>query len=167
VSGVKSYRQARAFHRVVRWTASTRPMARIYGVIQQPLDQLVYRSSRGRTTATAWLAGMKVTMLTTTGARTGLPRTVPVLGLPDGPETIVIASNYGRPHHPAWYHNLKADPHATIVVDGVSSEVVAHELQGSERDRDYHRAEEMFPGFTRYGRWASHRTIPVLRLRPR
>ena len=90
-----------------------------------------------------------------------------MLGLADGPETIVIASNYGRPHHPSWYHNLRADPHATIEVDGVRQDVVARELHGAERDRDYRRAEELFPGFTCYGRWASDRTIPVLRLRSR
>jgi len=85
--------------------------------------------------------------------------------LPDGQDTIVIASNYGRPHHPSWYHNLRADPHATIVVDGVRRDVVAHELHGAERDRDFRRGEKMFPGFTRYRGWASNRTIPVLRLR--
>lgn len=164
---MKLYRQAKPLHRMVRGTAATRPMAKLYGVIQHPLDELVYRLSHGGTTATSWLAGVKITMLTTTGARTGLPRTTPVLGLPDGQETIVIASNYGRRRNPSWYYNLRADPQATIVVDGVSREVVAHELQGAERDRDYRRGEEVFPGFTRYRRWASNRTIPVLRLRPR
>lgn len=142
-------------------------MAVVYSVIQQPLDELVYRLSHGGTTASSWLAGVKITMLITTGAKTGLPRTTPVLGLPDGPDTIVIASNYGRSRHPSWYYNLRADPHATIVVDGVSREVTAYELRGAERDRDYLRGEEMFPGFSRYGRWAANRTIPVLRLRPR
>ncbi|MFI6678140.1 nitroreductase family deazaflavin-dependent oxidoreductase [Kribbella sp. NPDC050470] len=141
-------------------------MARFYGVIQPPLDRLVYRLSHGRTSATAWLAGLPITMLTTTGARTGLPRTTPLLGLPDGEEIILIASNYGRPGHPAWYYNLRADQHATIVVDGQSREVVAYELHGAERERDYRRGEEVFPGFTRYRRWAADRTIPVLRLRP-
>ncbi len=142
-------------------------MARVYGIIQHPLDDLVYRLSHGRTSVTSWLAGVKVTMLTTTGARTGQPRTTPLLGLPDGDDVIVIASNYGRPHNPSWYHNLRADPHASVVVDGVRREVVAHELQGAERDRDFRRLEELFPGFRRYSGWASHRTIPVLRLRPR
>lgn len=142
-------------------------MAKVYGVIQQPLDELVYRLSHGGTTASSWLAGVRITMLTTTGARTGMARTTPVLGLPDGPDTIVIASNYGRPRNPSWYYNLRADPHATIVVDGVSREVVAHEVRGAERELEYRRGEELFPGFTRYGRWASNRTIPVLRLRPR
>jgi deazaflavin-dependent oxidoreductase (nitroreductase family) len=164
---MKSYRQAGCLHRIVRRTAATRPMARLYGVIQQPLDRLVYRLTGGAATATSWLAGVEITMLTTTGARTARPRTLPVLGVPDGDATILIASNFGRPRNPCWYHNLRADPRATIVAGGVRREVVAHELRGAERDRGYRRGEEIFPGFTRYRRWAPHRQIPVLRLEPR
>jgi deazaflavin-dependent oxidoreductase (nitroreductase family) len=93
-------------------------------------------------------------------------RTVPVLGLPDGEDTIVIASNFGRPHNPAWYYNLRANPNATIVVDGVRREVVARELSGSDREREYQRGEEIFPAFTHYLHWATNRKIPVLRLEP-
>ena len=113
-----SYRQARRLHSVVRRTAATRPMAKLFSVIQQPIDQLIYRLSRRRTTASEWLSGLEIAMLTTTGARTGIPRTVPVLPLPDGDRTILIASNFGRTHHPSWYHNLRADPNATIVLGG-------------------------------------------------
>ena len=56
-------------------------MARLYARIQQPTDTLTYRLSRGSTTLSSWLAGVQLVMLTTTGARTGLPRTLPVLGL--------------------------------------------------------------------------------------
>jgi deazaflavin-dependent oxidoreductase (nitroreductase family) len=141
-------------------------MAKIYGVIQQPLDRLVYRLTRRRTTASSWLAGVEITMLTTTGARSGQPRTLPVLGLPDGEEMIVIASNFGRPRNPSWYYNLRANPHATILFDGASRDVVARELTGAERERDYQRGEEIYPGFTHYARWAANRRIPVLRLEP-
>jgi F420H(2)-dependent quinone reductase len=93
-------------------------------------------------------------------------RTVPVLGLPDGEDTIVIASNFGRPHNPAWYYSLRANPNATIVVDGVRREVVARELSGSDREREYQRGEEIIPAFTHYRHWATNRKIPVLRLEP-
>jgi deazaflavin-dependent oxidoreductase (nitroreductase family) len=141
-------------------------MARFYGVIQQPFDRLVYRLTGGATTATSWLAGVDITMLTTTGARTAEPRTLPVLGLPDGDDTILIASNFGRPRNPSWYHNLCANPRATIVVDGVRREVVARELGGAERERGYRRGEEIFPGFIHYRRWTPDRQIPVLKLEP-
>jgi deazaflavin-dependent oxidoreductase (nitroreductase family) len=163
---MESYRRARRFHRVVRRTAATRPMAKLYGVIQQPLDRLVYRLTSGMTTASSWLAGVEITMLTTTGAKTGRRRTLPVLGLPDGEDTIVIASNFGRARNPSWYHNLRANPRATIVVAGVSREVVVRELSGSDREHGYRRGEAIFPGFTHYRRWAKDRQIPVLRLEP-
>jgi deazaflavin-dependent oxidoreductase (nitroreductase family) len=163
---MESYRRARPFHRLVRRTAALRPMARIYGVIQQPLDQVVYRLTAGATTASSWLAGVEITVLTTTGARTGKRRALPVLGVPDGEDTIVIASNFGRPRNPAWYHNLRANPHATIVRGGNRRDVIARELTGSERERGYRRGEEIFPGFTHYPRWAKDRQIPVLRLEP-
>ena len=141
-------------------------MARVFGVVQQPLDRFVYRLTRGRTTASSWLAGVEITMLTTTGAKSGLPRTLPILGLADGDAVILIASNFGRPQNPSWYHNLRANPRATVVVDGIARELVARELSGEERDRGYRRGEEIFPGFTHYERWAANREIPVLRLEP-
>ena len=163
---MESYRQSRPFHRLVRRTAATRLMAKIYGLIQQPLDRFVYRLTDGATTASSWLAGVEITMLTTTGAKTGRPRTLPLLGLGDGDDTILIASNFGRPHNPSWYHNLRTNPRATIVVGDISREVVAYELSGSERERNYRRGEEIYPGFTHYRRWAASRQIPVLRLKP-
>jgi deazaflavin-dependent oxidoreductase (nitroreductase family) len=164
---MESYRRSRPLHRLVRRTAATRPMAKVYGVIQEPLDRLVYRLTGGRTTASSWLAGVKIAMLTTTGAKTGKTRTLPVLGVPDGDSIILIASNFGRPRNPAWYHNLRTNPAATIVIGGASRAVVARELRGPERERGYRRGEEIFPGFTHYPRWAQGRQIPVLRLEPR
>jgi deazaflavin-dependent oxidoreductase (nitroreductase family) len=163
---MRNYRQSRPLHRVVRRTAGTRLVAKLYGVIQEPIDRLVYRLTRGRTTASSFLGGVEITMLTTTGARTGRTSTLPVLCVPDGHDLILVASNYGRPRNPAWYHNLRANPHATITVAGVSREVVADELSGLERERSYRRAEEIYPGFTHYPRWTEGREIPVLRLKP-
>ena len=161
---MQPYQQARLVRRLVRRSAGTRPMAKLYGVIQQPLDRLVYRLTGGRATASSWLSGIEISMLTTTGARTGRPRTLPVLALPDGEDAILIASNFGRPHHPSWYHNLRANPHATLVTAGVTRRLVASELGGTDRERCYARAEAIFPPFTQYPRWAGTRRIPVLRL---
>jgi deazaflavin-dependent oxidoreductase (nitroreductase family) len=163
---MKSYSRSGPFRRLVRRTATTRQTAKIYGVIQQPLDHVVYRLTRGRTTATSWLAGVEITMLTTTGAKTGRARTLPVLALPDGDGVILIASNFGRQHDPGWYHNLRANPRATILHGGRSRDLAARELDGAERERGYRRGEEIFPGFIHYRRWTTHRQIPVLRLEP-
>lgn len=111
---MQSYPQSRPLHRLMRRMASTRLMARIYAVIQTPLDLPVYRLTHGSTTASSWLGGLEITMLTTTGAKPGSTRTSPVLCIPDGEDSILIASNYGRPHNPSWYYNLRAHPYATI-----------------------------------------------------
>ena len=162
---MKRYDEAGAFPRLIRRTGGTRPMAWLYGHIQEPLDRFVYRRTSGRATLTSWLGDVEMTMLTTTGAKTGQERTHVVLGLPDGDRVIVVASNYGRQHHPNWYHNLIANPRASIEIRGVSREVIAHELDGAERERYYQRGIDLYPGFTLYQRRA-HRRIPVLVLEP-
>jgi deazaflavin-dependent oxidoreductase (nitroreductase family) len=141
-------------------------MAKLYGVIQEPLDRLLYRLSGGRTTVSSWMGNVKITMLTATGTRSGEPRTTPVLGLPDGDGMILIASNFGRPRNPSWYYNVRAHPRVEVVFEGDRRELVARELEGKERGRAYRRAEEIYPGFVHYKRWAGERRIPVLRLEP-
>jgi deazaflavin-dependent oxidoreductase (nitroreductase family) len=66
-------------------------------------------------------------LLTTTGARTGRTRTVPLLYLADGDRLILVASNGSRPHHPAWYYNLKAHPQVQVAIRGRSRTYLAHE----------------------------------------
>ena len=162
---MKPYDQVGPFPRFIRRTAGTRPMAWLYGHIQEPLDRLVYRLTDGRATLTTWLGDVEMTMLTTTGAKTGLPRSHVVLGMADGERLVVVASNFGRQRHPSWFYNLKANPRATVVVRGVAREVVAHELHGAERERCYVRGVDIYPGFTLYEQRAD-REIPVLALDP-
>jgi deazaflavin-dependent oxidoreductase (nitroreductase family) len=88
-----------------------------------------------------------------------------VLSLRDGEDTILIASNFGRPRNPAWCHNLRADPRATLVVDRIERVVLARELKGAERERAYRRGEEVIPAFAHYRRWTD-REIPVFRACP-
>jgi deazaflavin-dependent oxidoreductase (nitroreductase family) len=160
------YRRASAFHRIGRRIASTRLAARLYPLMQARADRVVFRISRGRSTLTSWVGGMPVVMLTTSGAKSGRLRTLPVLGLLEGDRVILIASNYGRPRNPAWYHNLRANPRASIAIDGQAREVEARELSGIERDHYYQRGIEMYPGFEHYREWAGERQIPVIELSP-
>lgn len=74
------------------------------------LDTVVYRLTGRRRSLSAMLSGLPVVLLTTTGARTGHPRQVLLLGLPDGDRMVVTGANWGGPRNPAWYHNLRADP---------------------------------------------------------
>jgi deazaflavin-dependent oxidoreductase (nitroreductase family) len=110
--------------------------------------------------------GARLLLLTTTGARSGTPHTVPLGYLPDGAhQFLVIGSAGGSPRHPAWFHNLVAEPHVTVE-DGVFvADAVAVVLEGAERDRAFARAVETDPGWAEYES-RSGRVLPVVALQP-
>ena len=110
--------------------------------------------------------GIPVLLLTTTGARTGRPRTVPVLGLPTADGLAVIASNFGQQHQPGWYYNLRANPEGSVTVDGRSRQVRAVEAEGDVRRRIWEEGLRVYPGWAQYERRASHRRIAVFVLEP-
>jgi len=160
------HRRANPFRRVVRVTAAWPPVSWFYARTLHHIDRVVYRVTRGRATFVSWVAGLPIVMLTTTGAKSGRQHTCPLVALPDGERLVVIASNYGQHRNPAWYHNLRANPGATVRFEGVIREVVARELEGEERAREYERGIEIYPGWTAYRQRAAHRRIPVLELTP-
>jgi deazaflavin-dependent oxidoreductase (nitroreductase family) len=131
----RDYTTSGGFRRLVRRTATTRPMTWLYLRVQQHTDHLLYRLTPGHATVSSLLSRLPVVMLTTTGARTGRPHTLPVLGVPDGDGLVVIASNCGRPRYPPWCHNLLAHLRATVTVDRTTLPVEARELSGPERDQ--------------------------------
>jgi deazaflavin-dependent oxidoreductase (nitroreductase family) len=159
-------RQANAFRRMVRVTAAWRPLSWFYARTLHHADRAVYRLTRGRATFVSWVTGLPIVMLTTTGAKSGRRHTLPLVGLPEGNRLVVIASNYGQYRNPCWYHNLCANPKATIVFEGATREVRARELAGEERERHYARGIEIYPGWREYRKRASHRQIPVMELTP-
>jgi deazaflavin-dependent oxidoreductase (nitroreductase family) len=105
-------------------------------------------------------------MLTTTGARSGRPRSVPVLGLPAEGGVAVAASDFGAGCHPGWYHNLRADPNATVAVDGTLERVRAVEAEGERRDEIVRDGLRIYPGFSQYMRRAANRRIAIFVLEP-
>ncbi|MEV3991139.1 nitroreductase/quinone reductase family protein [Streptomyces sp. NPDC049837] len=121
-----------------------------------------FRANHGR--VGGWFEGARLLLLTTTGARSGKPHTTPVGYLPDGDgRVLVIASAAGAPQHPAWYHNLLANPRVTVESGVFTYEADATVLQGEERDRAFARAVETDPGWAEYQAKTS-RVIPVVAL---
>ncbi|MFF3442699.1 nitroreductase/quinone reductase family protein [Streptosporangium sp. NPDC002721] len=108
--------------------------------------------------------GARLLLLTTVGARSGAPHTTPLGYLPDGGERVlVIASAGGAPNHPAWFHNLVANPLVTVE-DGIFTyEARAVVLEGAERDRLFARAAEADPGWADY-QAKTTRVLPVVAL---
>lgn len=131
------------------------------------LDRGLYRLTRGRVSLTGLVSGMPVVLLTTTGARTGRPRSVLLLALHDADRIVVTGANWGGPRNPAWYHNLMANPGATVSTGRASRPVVAHEAEGAERERLWAAGLARVP--VRLGtNWTDnpHRRIPVVVLTP-
>jgi deazaflavin-dependent oxidoreductase (nitroreductase family) len=109
--------------------------------------------------------GDRLMLLTTVGARSGEERISPVMYHRDGEHYVVVASKGGAPDNPAWYHNLKANPVATVEVGAETGtetfEVRAREAEGEERERMFAERVAIAPGFGDYKRQTSRR-IPVM-----
>jgi deazaflavin-dependent oxidoreductase (nitroreductase family) len=118
------------------------------------------RASGGRP-ASGYFAGKPLLILTSTGAKTGEPRTAIVTYHKDGERYVVAASKGGSPENPAWYHNLVAHPDATIEVDNATFLIRAKEATGAERDRLWNDHVAAHPEFGEYPS-KTDRTIPVL-----
>jgi len=91
-----------------------------------------------------------VLLLTSTGRKSGEPRTAPVVYLADGARLIVIGSNAGNPRSPAWSHNLKAKPDAEVEVGRERRQVRARIAEGEERVELWRKANEQYAGFDHY-----------------
>jgi deazaflavin-dependent oxidoreductase (nitroreductase family) len=133
--------------------------------IAPKVDPWLLRATRGRLSMGLM---MPSALITTTGAKTGQPRTNPVFYFHDGADVIVIASNYGSGANPAWYYNLKKDCRVQIGKGGISRPMTATEItEPAERERIWDMADRVYPLWPDYRRRAaaSHRTIPIVRLR--
>lgn len=106
-------------------------------------------------------AGAPLLLLSTTGARSGKARINPLMYLPDGDRLVVFASKGGAPTNPDWFHNLVADPHATVEVGTERFRVRAAEATGEERDRLFAEQAGRYGQFAKY-QTNTDRTIPVI-----
>ncbi len=107
--------------------------------------------------------GAPMVLLTTTGAKSGKRLTTPLVSMPDGERLLVFASKGGAPKHPAWYHNLVANPTVTVEYGTEKFEAEAEAIAGEEHDRLYARQVAVFPGFGDYQKNTT-RVIPVIAL---
>ena|SRR5436190_21647523 len=141
-----------------RFAAST-PGGWFFVHVANPLDRFLLKRTRGRFTVAL---GQPVLLLTVKGAKSGQPRETPLLYVADGDRLVVVASKAGSPSHPAWYHNVKANPTVDILARGRSGRYVGHEAEGEERARLWEDANDLYAGYDVYQRRAGTRRIPVM-----
>jgi deazaflavin-dependent oxidoreductase (nitroreductase family) len=104
-------------------------------------------------------------LLTTTGAKSGRPFTTPLVYTKDGNRIVIIASKGGFPKHPAWFHNIKANPTVTLEIGTKKFQAKATITSGAERQRLFDAQAKVMPNFTEYQK-ATTRVIPVIAMEP-
>jgi len=130
------------------------------------IDTAVLNMSQGRKSLATMLTGLPVVVVSTTGARSGKTRTIPLGGIPSGENIILIASWFGNPRYPAWYYNLRANPEVTVSQDGKSLEYIARLVEGKERQDCWQLAVHYYPGYQSYEGRTAGREIPIFILEP-
>jgi deazaflavin-dependent oxidoreductase (nitroreductase family) len=150
--------------RVVQRVAGSSGFRRIAPTVLPPIDKFVNKITGGRVLIAAALLPSLV--LTTTGAKSGEPRTAPLACLPqDDGSFLVVGSNFGQEKHPAWSGNLIKKPEATVLYKRRTFPVTAHLLTDGEKADVWPELVSTWPTFDRYVE-VSGRNLRVFRLTP-
>ena len=128
------------------------------------LHTTLYKWLGGRFVGSVGL-GRKVLLLTTTGRKSGLERTTPLVYMPHADDVIVYPSNGGKETQPAWWLNLQANPAATIQLGNTTRQVQARRATSEEHAALWPQAEQYNPHWRTYAQTVT-RPIPLVILRP-
>ena len=130
------------------------------------LDKAVLKLTGGKFTV-AEILGWNIIQITTTGAKTNQPRTMPLVGVFDDEKIALIASSFGREHNPGWYYNLKAHSECEVFLKGKTKKYIARELAGEEYAHYWQLAVSLYEGYEKYKERTAPRHIPVMLLEPK
>jgi deazaflavin-dependent oxidoreductase (nitroreductase family) len=158
-----------SFGRFTAWASQLANKRGLYlGRRSTRIHVALYRRSGGRLGGhlPGW-PDARIVLLDHTGARSGRRHTSPLMCKDLDGSIVVAGSKGGQPTHPAWYHNLRANPETTIQLGSEVREVRARVATGEERERLWSQLVELFPGYDFYRAHAKGREIPVIVLDPR
>jgi deazaflavin-dependent oxidoreductase (nitroreductase family) len=150
--------------RVLQAFAQTRFGGWLFINVLPAIDRPLLRISRGRLSTGM---GQTYVLLHARGAKTGVERSVPLLGTKSGDAILLVASKAGAPEHPAWFHNLRANPDAAVTVDGRRHPMRARVAAGEERERLWAIVCDHYTGYAAYQARTGGRVIPIVVLEPR
>jgi deazaflavin-dependent oxidoreductase (nitroreductase family) len=151
--------------RATRWVAKSRVGGWLALNVANKVDPYLIRASRGRLKMPS---GAPTVLLEHTGAKSGRKRTTPLLYFTDGGRVILVASQTGKARHPAWFHNVSANPEVELWAGGRGGTYRALEADGEDRERLWRLATQLYPGYDDYQRRAdtAGRRIPVVVCEP-
>ncbi|MEV6657114.1 nitroreductase family deazaflavin-dependent oxidoreductase [Nocardia fluminea] len=142
--GSRTNRLSRAANRF----ATTKPGSWLIRTIT-PLDRALLERTDAEYTVLGPI-GAPVILLTTTGRKSGVARTQPLLYVHDGDTLYVVGSNFGRAHHPAWTANLLANPSATVAIAGERIPVTATPVTDADKDAIFTRFVDITGAYAAY-----------------
>ena len=155
-----------AFQKLVHRFLMLRLVSAFLAKVLHRADAFMLRLTGNRHTF-AELVGLPILQLTTVGARTNQPRTLPLVGIMDNERIALIASRFGSEHNPGWYYNLKKNPECVARWNGRTAIYNAREAEGNEREKYWQLAVSYYAGYDKYKERAAPRKIPVMVLEPK
>jgi deazaflavin-dependent oxidoreductase (nitroreductase family) len=151
--------------RIILNMAATRPGMRTFYLFVRMIDIPISRLTKGAFIPSANWNIMPIIYLTTTGARSGISRSSPVLCIPDGRNLILVGSNWGNPKNPSWAYNLRTNPHTQVRRGKLTQGLTAREVHGEERAAYWQKAVRFYPPYVSYEQRAG-RSLPIFLLEP-
>jgi deazaflavin-dependent oxidoreductase (nitroreductase family) len=162
--GYRAQNEKTRFDKLAQAFARTRLGGWMFIRVFPVIDRRLIPLTRGR-----WMVavGQPILLLHTRGAKSGQPRTTPLLYTPHNGDYVIVASKAGAAHHPAWYHNLRAHPDAVAIdVRGRRIAVRPREADAGEREQLWRVVNDNYDGYEVYQHRATGRQIPVVVLEP-
>ncbi len=161
-----THKKATVLHRAVRRLVSIRPISLLLSKFIHTLDKWMLKTTDKKQSFTGFLTGLPLISVKMIGAHSGKERHVILLGIPEGDNLILVASNWGQRKNPSWYHNMRAHPDIEVTINGRSAPYIAHVTKGKDREQCLQLATKVYLGYSAYEYYADNREIPVLRLTP-
>jgi deazaflavin-dependent oxidoreductase (nitroreductase family) len=158
-------RSSTRLQKLIQKLAASRGGSWVLLRVLPPIDRVLFRWSGDKHTLVGFIAGLPTLLLISTGAKSGETRTTPLVGIPRKDGYILIGSNFGQKHHPAWVYNLRAHPEAGLSLDGKTRNYIAREVRGEERAACWQEAVSFYAGYEAY-KVRAGREIAVFVLEP-
>lgn len=147
--------------RIFQKGASTKAGAWTFSKLAHRVDRRLLKLTHGRTAVATLMAGLPIITVTTTGAKSGLPRTLPLLGIPIEGDLALIGTNFGQTNTPGWVYNLEADPSGRVAYRDREVDVTARRADPEETEVALTQAAEVYPGYDKYRDRITGREVKV------
>ena len=144
------------FEKFLQRFAQTPLGGKLFITVFPAIDRRLMPLTRGRLSTGL---GQPIVLLHARGAKSGVERTTPLLATKTGDEIVVVASKAGAVNHPAWYHNVRANPDVELTIDGARQPMLARVVAGDERERLWGIVCDNYSGYATYQRRAGAREI--------